>query len=628
MSFSWQNLRTVSVWLAFFLCSSDALAEDTNDRTSAPAEATLFDYTRSSGFPGIVRAYATRFVPNARLANSQLLRELIQDGKLKVSLEDAIALALENNLEIAVARYNLPIAQTDLLRAKGGGASRGVAGAYQSGTIFAGEIGGGIGGGRGGGGGNAGGVLGGGISSISPVGCCDPSVNMFYGWDHAVTPLNYTIVSGVPVETTHSAYVTGGYSQGFLTGTSIFVGMNGYRQSSNATTQLFNPYIASGASLGISQQLLNGFGYRANAKFIRIARNDLKYSESVFRQNVINIVSLVMTTYYDLLADQENIRVAREGLRYAEQLRDAYQSEAKLGVVADFDVVRAQEEVAARQQDLLAAGNTFAQDSQSFKAQISKTFDAELAAVEIAPTDTLPEPHADDVPSLAEALKKAARNRPEIEQANVNLRNQAITIQAVRNSLLPYLSAYALYSPSGLGGALGPAFTGLFRNDFPSYGYGVQLSIPIRNRVAQADAARALLEEKQLQMKLQQAQDQAVWDVSKAVSAVQQAKGQLDATVRLTTLSRQVLEGEQKKFSLAPAGTVQEVITAQRDLALAQNNEVKARAAYAKALIQFEQATGTLLERNHIGPSDAVRGEVARVPNIPGTPEAERDKQP
>jgi outer membrane protein len=209
----------------------------------------------------------------------------------------------------------------------------------------------------------------------------------------------------------------------------------------------------------------------------------------------------------------------------------------------------------------------------------------------------------------------------------VNLKNQEITIQAVRNGLLPSLSAYAVYAPSGLGGAIGPAFTGLFQNNFPDYGYGLRLSIPIRNRVARADAARALLEEKQLQMKLQQAQNQAVWDVSKAVSAVQQAKGQLDATVRLTTLARQVLEGEQKKFSLAPAGTVQEVITAERDLATAQNNEVKARAAYAKALIQFEQATGTLLERNHIGLSDAVRDEVARVPNIPGTPQAETDRQ-
>src|SRR5437870_906590 len=379
----------IGVWLALTLCPSGLFAEQAAHKTSAPAEATLFDYTKSPAFPQVFRAYTSRFVPSARLANSQLLRELIQDGKLKVSLEDAIALALENNLEIAVARYNLPIAQTDLLRAKGGGASRGVAGAYQSATIFSSEIGAGIGGGRGGGSGNAGGLVGGGISSVSSVGCCDPGVIVFYGWDHAVTPLNYTIVSGVPVETTQSAYVSGGYSQGFLTGTSLFVGLNGYRQSSNATTQLFNPYIASGLNVGVSQQLLNGFGYRANSKFIRIARKDQKYSESIFRQNVINIVSLVMTTYYDLLAEQENIRVAQEGLRYAEKLRDADQSEAKLGVVADFDVLRAQEEVAARQQDLLVAKNTFAQDSQSFKAQISKTFDAELAAVEIAPTDSL-----------------------------------------------------------------------------------------------------------------------------------------------------------------------------------------------------------------------------------------------
>jgi outer membrane protein TolC len=254
------------------------------------------------------------------------------------------------------------------------------------------------------------------------------------------------------------------------------------------------------------------------------------------------------------------------------------------------------------------------------KAKISKSFNEELARVEIVPSDRLPEPHPDDVPALAEALRDAASHRPEIEQAELNLRNQEATIRATRNRLLPELDAFVSYSLSGLGGALGPTFTNVFHNDYPNISYGVSLGIPLRNRTAQADAARALLEQRKLQMNLQQAKNQAVWDVSKAVSAVQQAKSQLDAALNLVVLSRQVLDMQQQKFTLASA-TVEDVITAQRNLATAEGNVVRDRAAYAKALIQYEQATGTLLDRNNIALSEAVEGEVHRVPNIRGTHE-------
>jgi outer membrane protein TolC len=588
--------------------------------SSVRGEATSFDYSNSRSFPNVFSPYSARIVPEPLLDNSRRLQNLIADGKLMLTLADAIALALENNLDIAVARYNLPIAQTDLLRAKGGGAARGVAGSYQSNTIFSGSLGGGVSSGGGGGGGGAGGTLGGGINGVALQGCCDPSVYAFYGWSNAITPLDYTVVSGVPIETTHQAYVSAGYSQGFLSGTSFSMSEYSSRLSSNTTTGLFNPDFVSSLSIGVSQNLLRGFGTRANAIFIRQARNNLKYSESVFRQNVITQVTAVMTTYYDLLADQESIRVAQEGLEYAQKLLEGNQAELKIGAVAQYDVLRSQEEVAARQQDLLTAQNTFSQDAQSLKAIISKSFNEELATVEITATDRLPEPHPDDVPALAEALREAARHRPEIEQADINLRNQQYTIEATRNALLPSLNAFVSYNVSGLGGALRPTFAEIFQNDYPNISYGVSLGIPIRNRTAQADAARAVLEQRQLQMKLQDAKNQAVWDVSKAVSAVQQAQSQLDAMLKLAAVSRQVLGMQQQKFTLASA-TVEDVITAQRNLATAEGNVVKARATYAKALIQYEQATGTLLDRNNIVLSEAVEGEVRRVPNIPGTHE-------
>jgi outer membrane protein TolC len=589
-------------------------------RTSGPEEATRFDYSNSHAFPNVFSPYFSPFVPRPQLDNSRRLQNLIVDGKLMLRLDDAIALALENNLDVEVARYDLPIAQADFLRTKGGGAARGVAGSFLSQTPFAGALGGGVGGGGGGGGGGAGGGLGGGIYGGGGAGCCDPSVYAQYGWSNAITPLGYTVLSGVAVQTTHQAYFSSGYSQGFLTGTSFSVSEYTSRYSSNATTFLFNPDFVSGLSVGFSQNLLNGFGYRANARSIRQGPNELKFAMSKFRQSVIAQVAAVMSTYYDLLADQESIRVAQEGLQYAQKLLDNNQVELKIGAVAQYDVLRSQEEVALRQQDLLLAQNTFSQDAQTLKAAISKSFNGELATVEIAPSDRLPEPHPDDVPPLAEALREAASHRPEIEQADLDLRNQEYAIQQTRNALLPQLQVFASYNLMGLGGALRPTFGNIFANDYPNISYGVTLGIPLRNRVYQADAARALLEQRQLQMKLQKAKNQAVWDVSKAVSAVQQAKSQLDAALNLAALSRHVLDMQQQKFTLASA-TVEDVITAQRDLANAEGNVVKDRATYAKALIQFEQATGTLLDRNNIDLSEAVQGEVHRAPNIPGTHE-------
>jgi outer membrane protein TolC len=587
---------------------------------SARDESTRFDYSKPHGFPRGFYPYTFPSLPGPRLGNSQRLQDLIVDGKLTLTLDDAIALALENNLEIAVTRYDLPIAQTDLLRARGGGATRGVAGSYQSTTLFSGSLGGGVGSAGGVGAGGAGGVLGGGIDRVGSSPCCDPSLRVSYGWSNAITPLNYTVVSGVPIDTTHQESASAGYSQGFLTGTSLFVSESSSRLTSNTTKSIFNPELVSDVSVGISQHLLRGFGTRANARFILIARNDVKYSASVFRQNVIAALAVVMTSYYDLLADQESIRMAQGGLEYSQKLLADNQGEAKSGPAAQYDVLRSQEEVALREQVLLAAQNTFSQDGQSLKAKLSKSFNEELAQVEIIPSDRLPEPSPEDVPALDEALREAASHRPEIEQVELTLRNQQVVLQSIHNALMPSLDVYASYYLAGLDGALSPTFTNILRGDFPNFSFGVTLDMPLRNRTAQADAERALLEQRRLQVKLQDAKNMAVWAVNKAWTGVRQSRNQLDAVQKLVALARQVLEMQQEKFTRALCA-VEEVITAQQNLAIAQGHVVRAHVAYAKALIQYEEVTGTLLERHNIEMSEAVNGEVRSVPNAPGTRE-------
>ena len=258
----WRLLVTVPFLVLFF--PGPAACQEARG-TPVRGEATQFDYSNSRSFPNVFSPYVVPFVPEPRLGISRRLQTLIVDGKLMLTLDDAIALALENNIEIAVARYDLPIAQTDLLRAKGGGATRGVAGSHQSTTLFSGSLGGGVGSGAVGGGPSAGGILGGGINSVGPSRCCDPNLYASYGWSNALTPLNYTEVSGVPIDITHEAAVSEGYSQGFLTGTSLSVSEGSTRLSSNTPTAIFNPEFVSGLSVGFNQHLLKGFGTRATA---------------------------------------------------------------------------------------------------------------------------------------------------------------------------------------------------------------------------------------------------------------------------------------------------------------------------------------------------------------------------
>ncbi len=611
-----------------------------------PQSATSIDYSQSRAFPNVWEPYLTPSVPEPPMSNSQRLHSLLRDGKLQLALEDAIALALENNLDIAVARYNVPLAHSDYLRTKGGGAARGVQGAAISTALFAGAIGGGTGGGAAGGTGGAGGLTGGGGAvNTGSVGCCDPFAGFNFGWDRRTSPLNFVVISGVPQVTTQNTSYSAFVGKGFLTGTSLVVAGSGFRQSSTSRNSLFNPEVPAGMTLGFNQRLLNGFGYRANAASIRIAKNDLKVADSVFRQQVITTVSQVLNFYSDLLYYRESVRVAQQALNYAQKLLSDNKRQVEIGTLAPIEVVRAESEVAARQQELIVAQTSYQQQQELLKTALSKQVDADLAGVQIEATDQLPEPVPGDVPPLDEALREAAKNRPEIEQADLNMRNQTITIQAVRNRLLPTFDLFATYAPTGLSGnqilcpgslvngqptviACTPVIPGgvsqalnqVLHGRYPDYSFGASFQIPIRNRTAQADAATALLQERQIRTQMQRTKNQIAQEVRNAEIAVTQAKAQIEAARKAVVLAQQTLDAEQKRFQLGES-TVFFVIQAQRDLATAEGHEAQARSIYAKALTQFAQATGTTLDKYHIEIADALQGKVTRPPNIPGASE-------
>jgi outer membrane protein TolC len=618
-------------------------------QASVPAQAFApnvmsHDYTRTHSFPNIFDSFAPLAVPQPGMENSPRLKDLIRDGKLWLSLQDAIALALENNLDIDVARFQIPLAQTDYLRTKAGGAARGVTGATISTALFSGAIGSTSSSGGSGSSSSAGGAgySGVGATNLGSVGCCDPFVGFSAGWNQQTTPLGTTVLTGLAaVSSTYNSY-SAFYGQGFMTGTSIVAGVFGWRQTTSALTALVNPEIPSYFGISLNQNLLNGFGYRANAANLRIAKNDLKVADNVFRQNVMTALQTVVNDYWDLLYYRENIRVAEEAVKWAQADLKNNTRQVEIGNLAAIEITRAKSEVASRQQGLILAQTQFQQQQEKLKTELSKHVDAELASVPIEPTDKLPEPAPNDIPSLQDALNLAAKNRPEIEQVQLNMRNQEITIQQDRNRLLPSLGVFATYMPSGLSGhflcggnplyepgcpvgvtgyvpgGAGDSLSQVFRNVYPNYSLGVNLSIPIRNRQAQADAARALIEQRQYRVQLQQKINQAQQDVRNAVIAVTQARAQIDAAKESTALYKETLAGEQKKFLLGES-TPFLVIQAERDLATQEGVEAQARDAYAKALVQYAQATATILEKFNVEISEAKTGEVTRAMNIPGT---------
>ena len=619
---------------------------------AAPVQNFNMNFGNTRWFPTVWGPYLSPYVPETKMSNSERLQSLLSDGKLHLSIQDTIELALENNLDIAVARYNISFAHTDILRTQGGGAARGFSGSFQSSALFSGAVGSSVSAGGAGVSGGAGGISGSASATQLGGGSFDPSAFFSLGWDRNTTPLGTTVVTGVPFETSQGTTYATGFNQAFQTGTSYEVIVAGERGSNTSLTPVFNPFVETYLAVGFTQPLLNGYGRRANSTQIRIARNDLKVADSVFRQQVITTLGTVLNDYWDYLSFKENVRVKEQALAFSQKLLDDNKKQVEIGTLAPIAVVQAESEVATDQQALIVAQTNLQQQAELIKTALARQVGPDLAAAQIETEDKLPEPRPDDVPPLEEALRKALANRPEIEQTELKFRDEDMTVARARNALLPSLNVFATYSATGLSGdqllcpsgsssygsscvlsngsklaptgtstgGVSQALSQTFQGNYPNYSFGINLSIPIRNRSAQADAARALLERRQLETQLQQWKNNVAQQVRTAEIGVIQAKAQINAAAKASIYARQTLDAEQKKFQLGES-TVFLVIQMQRDLANAEGNEVTAHSTYAKAITAYQQAVGTVLADYNVELNDAMQGTVTHVPNIPGSAE-------
>ncbi len=581
------------------------------------------DYSQAPPiFPGFWQPYKQLRVPLPVLENSPRLGSLIHDGKLELSLADAMALTLENNLDIVIGRYVVPFSQTDTLRTKSGQAARGFTGALFPSELNSGAIGAGVtNSGSTGGTGNAGGITGGGGAvSIGPAGAFDPSVSFGFSFDRVTSPLNSVVVSGIPTTTSDATSLSFSYAQMFTDGASYSVSLSALRQSTTQENTLFNPDVTSRLSIGFNQPLLAGFGKLANERFMLVARNNVGTAQEVFRLQVITSVTQLENAYWDFAAFQENVRVAQQSLAAAQELLNETRKQEQIGTMSRLDLVTAESQVASSQRDLIVAQTNLQQQATTLKQLISKTGDPALDRATIVVTDALPEPRESDLPDLSEALDTARKNRSELREAANNLANQQIAIQYARNNQLPSLAVFGLYASSGLqgnnvlttGGAAG-SLAESFGAAYPETAYGVSLSAPIRNRSAQADSIRSQLERNQMMIQTQSTRNQIELQVRQARIGIIQGKSQVAAAHEATRLAQLTLDAERKKLD-SGLSTSYNVVLRERDLVTAQYAEVQALDAYAKALVAIGQATGDLLERNGIQVGDALTGTVSTPP--------------
>ena len=586
------------------------------------------------------RAYLPNEVPEPGLTNSPLLGQLIRDDKLYLSLNDAIRLALENNLDLAIARYNLPIANTDILRTKAGGVFRGVnAGVVQGtpgggvGGFGAGAPGGGAGGttgGAGGAGAGASGLVQSTLGVGTPVASYDPVITGSVGAEHQTSPQTSKQIYGVSSLQLNTGQINVGYSQAFATGTSFSVQFNNSSQTNNSPFYNLSPTLTSMYQFSFQQQLLAGFGFGPNLRYFRIANNNKKISDIAFKDQVIVTVTQIENIYWDLVNAYEQAQVSDKSLAFAQQSLDNAKKQFQLESIPEMDVMRAEAEVSRRDQDLTVARTTLQLQELLMKnALTSRLDDPVLEAMPVVPTDRLESTPPAASQAVQDLIAQALQDRTELAESDIDLVNRQISRKAVTNALLPSLSLMGFYGGSGLAGPLNPAYNPVlagppdtslptnfsgalgnaFNNSSPDYYIGLNLNIPIRNRVAKADQYRSQLEYRQAELRREQLKKQIRIEVRNAQYALEQSRARVESALKGRDLAERTFEITKKEQDLG-AGSSYQTMTAQRDLSVAELDLVTARTIYEKARVELDRATGATLERNGVLIQDAITGTV------------------
>jgi outer membrane protein len=611
-----------------------------------------------SAFPNVLQPYKGRDLPLPNLGNSPRIDSLMREGKIYLSIDDAVALALENNMDLEIARFNLNIADADLLRAKSGasilGVNTGVVQNTPGGGV--GGLGGTVGSGTGGttvAAGGAGTGTNGLVSSTlgigSPITSFDPQLTGSLQLDKNETE-SVSVFSPVPIVAQNTYSSNLGYTQGFNWGGTLTGVFNNTHLTTNNPTSLLTPQLGSTFQFRFTQNLLQGFGFLPNSRFIRIAKNNREISDVAFRLQVITTVDQVENMYWDLVYAYENVRVQQESLNYAQKALDDAKRQAQVGTIPPIQVVSAQSTVSTYQQNLIVAQNNLQLQQLLMKNALSRSIeDPVLAEADMIPTSVMQVPQDEPVVPIQDMINDALQHRAEVVESRIDLNSRDINNRAVRNSMLPTLQAYAYYGGSGVGGDVNPAvptcsassgsfcfnpakapppfqtstsvgyggtLNQLVNSTSPDKGVGLTLTIPIRNRLAQSNQVRSELEYRQALVREHQLENQIRIEVRNAQFDVKQNRAAMQAAQSAVDLARQTFDADQQKLKVGLT-TQTAILQDAATLTTSESNLVSAKAAYEKSRIELDRSTGLLLDHAGINIDDATKGQVTRLPNVP-----------
>jgi len=602
--------------------------------------------TAAPSVPAIVRPYFAPEVPPVRLSNSDRLSGLVRAGNLYLTAQDAIALALENNIDLEVARYNPLISAWSVTRAEAGGALPGVpSNASQAGAVANGQ---GVTGSQAaigasipGTGSNRGATTNTTIQQIGPITqTLDPIIQEASTLSHTSTPQPDAEQSQTPnlVNDTRAASLS--YQQGLLTGGSVTLTYTDNYLNENSPTNILNPSSAPNISISVQQNFLQGFGVAVNARFITVAKMNLGISDLTFQTQVVNVVAQVLNAYYGLAGAIADVKAKRDAAEVARTFFANVKEQARLGALSPSEAINAEAQLVSSRLDLVNSEAALTQQELQLKNLISRTGtgDAVLSRARIVPVDPIAVPDKDDLPPLEEMVKQAIAKRSDLAGERQNEAAAEVSALGTRNGVLPSAGVFASASQAGLAGTghtvsvngvpeapdpyfvggIGTALGQVFRRDYPSENAALFYSGPLRNRQALADYAIDQLQFRQTQLTTRKDLNQVEVDVQNYAVALRQARARYDAAIRNRMLQQELFTSEQKKFKLG-ASVPFNVIQLQRDLLAAQSTEIAAQVSYGTARVALDRTLGVILDVNHVSVGEARAGTVARKSSIPAT---------
>ena len=586
--------------------------------------------------PLLVRSYRAASASPVNLTNSNQLHSLIRAGQLYLTVQDAIALAIENNIDLEVDRYGPLGAEWNLERAQGGGPLRGVTSGnalvnqVTSGQgVLGSEVAAGLASSNSGGGGPSTGAT---VTQIGPVTQnLDPVFQNGTSFSHTTYPYPNTVVSFTPTLVSSQHVIDSFVQQGLLSGGYVQVTANESYLKQNAISDYLNPSVEPVAQIYLRHNLLQGFGTAVNGRFIRVAQKNIQASQETFRSQLLNLVANVLNLYWDLVTDDDDLAVRQRAVDQAQKFYDDTRQQIQLGVVPRFEASRAQSNVTNSRQLLAIAQTTAQQQEILLKNAISRNGlqDELLDSAHIVPLDRVEVPEKDNLPPLRDLVSTALANRPDVALDKINDEISEVSALGTANGVLPSLQAFAAVSATGLSGTnapfdgvaalpyyrggLGNALEQVFRDNFPSRHIGALFAGTVHNHVAQGDYGIDQLQLRQGDLIERRNMNQIVVDISNEMVALRQARARYSQAADSRNLQQELLEKTQQSFSFG-AATISDVEAAQTALVAAQETEVTARSAYNHARISLDQVLGRTLDVNHISVDRALNNARASKP--------------